>query len=141
MGKERGGVVCQYCPIKIYAPRGERRIYALIDTGLEETSISKKLYREMNLQGVPLQVLLVTADGKRNLISTIDTKLKIGPIDKKETKFNISSALVLEQMPSIDQNCPIAANLSSFKNVTDLIQNNKFPNLLDSNLHVIIGVR
>ena len=95
----------------------------------------------MNLQVVPLQVLLVTADGKRNLISTIDTKFKIGPIDKKETKFNISSALVLEQMPSIDQNCPIAANLSSFKNVTDLIQNNKFPNLFDSDLHVIVGIR
>ena len=56
----------------------------------------------MNLQGVPLQVLLVTADGKRNLISTIDTKFKIGPIDRKEIKFDITSALVIDQMPSID---------------------------------------
>ena len=85
--------------------------------------------------------MLITADDKRNSISTIHTKFKIGPIDKKETKFDISSALVLEQMPSIDQNCPIAANLSSFKNLTDLIQNNKFPNLFDSNLHVIVGIR
>ena len=56
----------------------------------------------MNLYGVPLQVLLVTADGKRNLISTFDTKFKIGPIDKKEMKFNIPSALVSDQMPLID---------------------------------------
>ena len=75
----------------------------------------------MCLQGVPLQVLLVTADGKRNLISTIDTKFKIGPTDKKEIKFNISSALVLDLMPSIEQNCPVAFNLSSFGNATDLI--------------------
>ena len=69
----------------------------------------------MNLQGVPLQVLLVTADGKRNLISTIDTKFKIGPIDNKGIKFDIASALVLDQMPLIDQNCPIASNLSFFR--------------------------
>ena len=53
----------------------------------------------MNLQGVPLQVLLDTADGKRNLISAIDTKFKIGPIDRKEIKFDISSALAIDQMP------------------------------------------
>ena len=44
-------------------------------------------------------------------------------------------------MPSIDQNCPIASNLSFFENATDLIQKNKFPNLVDSSLHIIIGVR
>ena len=56
----------------------------------------------MNLQEVPLQVLLVTADGKRNLISTIDTKFKVGPIDNKGLKFDINSALVPDQMSSID---------------------------------------
>ena len=138
---ERKGVRLPILPIKIHTPRGERRIYALIDTGSEESLISRKLYREMDLQGLPLQVLLVTADGKRNLISTIDTKFKIGPIDKKEIKFDISSALVLDQMPSIDHSYPIADNLNSFKNLTDLIQNNKFPNLFDSDLHVIVGIR
>ena len=67
----------------------------------------------MSSQGVPLQVLLVTTDGKRNLISTNDTKFKIGPIDKKTIKFNKSSALVSDQMHSIDQNCHIASNLGS----------------------------
>ena len=95
----------------------------------------------MNLYGVPLQVLLVTADGTRNLVSTYDTKFKIGPIDKKETKFDISSALVLDKMPSIDQNFPTADNLRLFENMTDLIKGNKFPNLYDSELHVIIGIR
>ena len=52
----------------------------------------------MNLQRVPPQVLLVTADRKRNLVSTYNTKFKIGLIDKMETKFNISSALVLDNM-------------------------------------------
>ena len=47
----------------------------------------------------------------------------------------------LDQIPSIDQNCPIASNLGSFKNATNLIQNNKFQNLVDSSLHVIIGIR
>ena len=116
-------------------------VYALIDMGSEETLISKKLYKEMNLYGDPLQVLLVTADGKRNLVSTFDTKFKIGPIDNKESKFNISSALVLDQMPSIDQNFPVADNLGSFRNLTDLVQCNKFPNLYDSGLHLIIGIR
>ena len=95
----------------------------------------------MNLQRVPLQVLLVTADGKHNLISNIDTKFKIGHIDNKVVKFEINSALVLDQMPSIDQNCPIAYNLNCFENATDLIRSNKFPNLVDSSLNVIIGVR
>ena len=93
------------------------------------------------MQGVPLQVLLVTADRKRNLISTVDTKFKIGPIDRKEIQFDISSALVIDKMPSIDHSYPVVDNLKSFKNVTDLLQNNKFPTLLDSDLHIIVGIR
>ena len=78
---------------------------------------------------------------KKNLISTIDTKIKIGPIDNKGINFNVASALVFNKMSSIDQNCPNASNLGFFKNATDLIQENKFPNIVDSSLHVIIGVR
>ena len=76
----------------------------------------------MNLYEVPLQVLLVTADGKRNLVSIFDTKLKIGLITNKETKFDINCALMLDQMPSIEQNLPVADNLGSFKNLNDLIR-------------------
>ena len=130
-----------YCPVKIYTPRGQRRVYALIDTGSEENLISRKLYNELNLKAVALQVLLVTADGKRNLISSIDTNFEIRPIDNSNAKFEISSALVLDQMPSIDKICPTASNLEPFENATDLIRNNKFPNLSDSSLNIIIGVR
>ena len=139
MDKERG-FIYQYSLLKCI-PQGEIRVYALIDTESEESLISRKLYRELNLQGVPLQVLFVTADGKRNLISTVDTKFKIGPIDRKETKFDISSALVIDKMPAIDHSYPVAENLNSFKNLTDLLQNNKFPNLFDSDLHIIVGIR
>ena len=95
----------------------------------------------MNLQGVPLQVLLVTADGRRSLVSTFDTKFRIGPIDNKATRFDISSALVLDRMPSVDRNFPVAENLCAFKNLADLVQGNKFPELYDSELHLIIGIR
>ena len=63
--------------------------------GSEETLISKRLYRKLNMKGIPLEVLLVTADGKRNLISSINTNFKVGPIDNKEVRFEINSDLVL----------------------------------------------
>ena len=69
--------------------------------------ISKRLYHKLNLKGIPLQELVVTADGKRNLIFSINTNFKIGPIGNNEARFEINSALVLDQMPSIDKNCPI----------------------------------
>ena len=49
--------------------------------------------------------------------------------------------MVIDQMPSIDHSYPVADNLNSFKNLTDLLQNNKFPNLFDSDLHIIVGIR
>ena len=85
-------------------------------------------------------MLLVTADGKRNLIFTVDAKFKISPIDQKEIQFDISSALVIDKMPSIGHSYPVADNLKSFKNVTDLLQNNKFHTLLDFDLHIIVGI-
>ena len=99
---ERKGVRLPIIPIKIYTPRGQKRVYALIDTGSEETLISKRLYTELDLKGVPLQVSSVTADGKLNLISSIDTNFKIGSIDNSSTRFEIDSTLVLDQMPSIN---------------------------------------
>ena len=138
---DRKWVCLPIVPIKIYTPRGQRKVYVLIDTGSEETLISKKLYNELNFKGIPLQVLLVTADGKRNLISSIDTSFKIAPIVNSEARFDISSTLVLDQMPSIGKNCPNASNLNLFENATDLVRNNKFPNLSDSTLNIIISVR
>ena len=86
---ERKGVRLPILLVKIYIPRGEKRVYVLIDTGLDENLLSRKLYGEMNLQDVPLQVLLVSANGRRSLVSTIDTKFRIGPIDNKATRIDI----------------------------------------------------
>ena len=44
-------------------------------------------------------------------------------------------------MPSIDKHFPTADNLHLFENMADLIKDNKFLNLYDSKLHVIIGIR
>ena len=44
-------------------------------------------------------------------------------------------------MPSIDHSYPVTDNLKSFKNLADLLQNNKFPTLFDSDLHIIVGIR
>ena len=74
-------------------------------------------------------------------MSTFDTKFRIRPINNKATRFDISSALVIYRMPSIDQHLPVAENLGGFKNLADLVQGKKFPELYDSELHLIIVVR
>ena len=93
------------------------------------------------MTGVPLQVLLITSDGSKTLIGTLETKFKIGPIGKKVTKFDISTALVIDRMPSIDKKFPTAENLKLFDNATDLIRGNKFPKLYDTDLHLIVGIK
>ena len=63
--------------IKTYTPWGERRVYALIDTGSEESLISRKLYQDLNLCVIPLQVVLITANGSHSLVSTQYTSLRV----------------------------------------------------------------
>ena len=128
-------------PVNVYTARGRKRVYALLDTGSEETLISKQLYSELGFKGVPVEVLLITADGKRSMISSLDTSLSIGPVDNSHIRFEINNALVLNDMPSIDKNFPTSENLNCFENAYDLIKNGKFPILSDKNLHVIVGIR
>ena len=135
---ERKGLRLPILPVRIYTPSGYNVVYTLIDTGSEECLISKKLYRELNLYGVPLQVLLITADRTRSLVLNYDRSFDIGPIEMKDTKHKISQALVLDKLPSIDQNFPTSNNLRSIKNTTDLIENKKILKLPDSELHLII---
>ena len=75
------------------------------------------------------------------MISSLDTSFELGPVDNSQIKFKINSALVLNDMPSIDKNFPTSENLSGFENAYDLIRNRKFPDLSDENLHVIVGIR
>ena len=70
-----------------------------------------------------------------------DTNFKIGPIDSGAIKFDINQALVIKELPLLEQNFPTRKNLRFFKNTTDLVNNNKFPKLVDSRLNLIIGVR
>ena len=63
------GVRLPVLPIRVYSPRGSKLVYALLDSGSEETLISKSLYDELKLCGIPLDVLLITANGSRNLVS------------------------------------------------------------------------
>ena len=73
------------------------------------------------------------------MISTFDTSFKVGPADSG-VKFDVSQALVMDCLPNIDNNFPSSQNLHPFKNISDLIRNNKFPRLIDSCLNLIIGV-
>ena len=87
---------------------------------------------------VPLQVLLITANGSRNLVSKFDTNFKIRPADDSAIKFDINQALVINELPSIEQNFPTRDNMRFFQNTTDLVKGNKFPKLADIRLNLII---
>ena len=139
--EKRAGVRLPILPVNVYTPRGYKRVYALLDTGSEECLVSRELYSELGLKGVPLEVLLITADGKRSVVSSIDTSFSIGPIDQVHTKFEINNALVLNEMPPIGKNFPTSENLDCFDNAYDFIRNGKFTILSDEKLHINIGVR
>ena len=46
----------------------------------------------------------------------------------------------MDCLPDIENNFPTSKNLHPFKNISDLIHNNKFPNLIDSRLNIIICI-
>ena len=87
-------------------------VYCLLQFGSEECLISKELFNGLNLEGDPLQVLLIKADDERSLISTYST--------------NIADALVLDKLPDLKGNYPTSRNLKFFDNGSDLIKQNKF---------------
>ena len=95
------------------------------------------MYQDLNLCGIPLQVVRITANGLCNLVSTIHARHQlpyIATIDSRDIKYKISQALVMDSLPSIEQNFRIPSNLHAFKNTADLIRSNKFPKLTDSYL-------
>ena len=48
-----------------------------------------KLFPDLNLCGICLQILFITANGLRKLVSTQDTSLHIGPIESRDVKYTI----------------------------------------------------
>ena len=83
----------------------------LIESGFKEILILKKLLKDLKLCAIPLQVLLVTADGAHSLFSTNNTSFNIGLYDHPNLTYDISDALVIENLPLTDKNYPIASNL------------------------------
>ena len=53
-------------PVWVYSPEGSKLVYALVDSGSEESLISRSLLEELKLLGIPLEVLLITTNGSRN---------------------------------------------------------------------------
>ena len=103
----RWGLRFPLLPVRVYTSRGSKLVYALLDSGSEESLVSKSLYDELKMKGAPLEVLLITTNGSRNSVSTFDTNFKIGPADDSATKFDINQALVFNELPSIEQKFPI----------------------------------
>ena len=77
MGKS--GVRLPVLRIRVYSHKGSKLVYVLLDSGSEDTLISRTLFNELKLGGIPLDVLLITANGSRNLISTFNTSFKSWP--------------------------------------------------------------
>ena len=117
----RSGVRLTILPVRVYTSKGSKLVYALLDSGSEETFDSKNFYDEVKMIGAPLEVLLITANGSRNLVSAFDTTFKIGPVHNSDDKFDINQALVMNELPSIEQNFPTRDNLRFFKNTADLV--------------------
>ena len=64
-------------PVRVYLLKGSKLVYDLIDSGSEETLVSKSLYQELKLCGIPLEVLLITVNGSCNLYQPLTPVLKL----------------------------------------------------------------
>ena len=47
-------------PVRVYSSKGSKLVYTFVDSESEETLISKGLFFDLKLPGVPLEVLLST---------------------------------------------------------------------------------
>ena len=66
MGKS--GVRLPILPVRVYSSKGSKLVYALVDSGSEESLISRCLFEEFKFIGIPLKVLLITAMGAKKCI-------------------------------------------------------------------------
>jgi len=110
----------------------------MLDSGSEETLLSREVTNFLDLSGVDTNVTVVTADGRHSPLNTVKVNINVGPLNRAN-RFTISDALVMENLPSIGPNFPSAENLSGHDHLLDLIEH--FPVLLDKRLHMIIGAK
>ena len=67
--------------VRVSTRHGNKIVYALLDTGSQETLVSKKMYNDLNMSGPDLQVCLITADGVKKLVSSKNFDFQIGRIN------------------------------------------------------------
>ena len=48
---------------------------------------------------------------------------------------------MIEKLPAINNCFPNSENLKHFSNASDLVRSGKFPDLVDNNLHLLIGIK
>ena len=96
------GVRLHVLPVVVSNECGdEKEVYAMFDNGSEESLISKYLVDFLGLKGDPINVKMLTADGRSSNICTAQVDFKIGPLSRNAT-YDISGALTMETLPSID---------------------------------------
>ena len=133
------GVRLHVLPVVVSNECGdEKEVYAMFGNGSEESLISKDLVDFLGLKGDPINVKMLTADGRSSNICTAQVDFKIGTLSRNAT-YDISGALTMETLPSIDSNFPCISNLSCHEHLKDLTSN--FPLLSDQKLHVLIGTK
>ena len=126
-------------PVVVSNENGEEReVYALLDSGSEETLLSKEISDFLEFPGIAADIVVITADGRRTPVSTNQVSFTVGPLSRS-AKYKLSDVLVMTDLPSIGPNFPSEANLACHEHLLDLVGH--FPKLHDDCLHLIIGAK
>jgi len=133
------GAKLHVLPVVVSNDKGEEReVYAMLDSGIEETLLSNEVSDFLCLPGLATNVVAITADRRRTPVDTHQVTINVEPLTR-EAKHQISDVLVMTDLPSIGPNFPNEENLSSHEHLCDLIGH--FPKFHDKRLHLIIGTK
>ena len=97
-------------PIKINLQTGSKIVYALLDSGSDESIISIELYDNLTLTGENCKCVLVTADNKKSILNTVSTSFKVGAFNGVKTHL-FKDALAINNLPDISNCLPSARNI------------------------------
>ena len=78
---------------------------------------------------------------RKKLVNSKNVDLQIGPIDSVNKSYPIYDALMVDKLPAINNCYPNSENLKHLHNASDLVRSGKFPDLVDCNLHLLIGIK
>ena len=105
---------------------------------MKNLSCPKKWPISQELPGVKKDVVVITADGRRTPISTLQVKWQVGPLNRA-AQNDVSDVLVMDNLQSIGPNVPCAENLSRHEYLSDLVEH--FPSLADDRMQFIINTK